>query len=258
MEEIKNYVFFRVDDIAEYTDNLIVLTNIFINNKINASYQVIPNLLNKETIDYLNSNYVSNYIKDIGQHGYRHVMWGKGEFCKQRNYLEQKQDMEAGRKIIEENFKEQWHRIFSAPWNHYNLDTIKVLEELEYNILSAYVNSTALGAIFYKVFRFLNVHQAFGKIISNHGIVKNNLYELSETIDFNQSYENNTFKTVEQLMREFLVAKTRMKCVGFLLHPNHISEIKNFEVINELISRLKSYSDIKIINMNEVLQNVIN
>lgn len=252
------YVFFRIDDIYEYTPNLIALTEIFINNKIQASYQVIPDLLEEKTVAYLNQDRVIKSINDIGQHGYKHIQYSNAEFCDQRKFEQQKKDIELGRKIIEKKFPNQWSKSFTPPWNYYNNDTIDILDNLRYNFFSAYVRQDMISHGLYKILRLTKKNSILKKKISYHEkIAKGQLYEFSVSIDFNRDYKNNMLKTCNEIMKEFFKINKEAICIGFVIHPNHIREIKDMDVIKEVIMKLQMLPDVQIMSIKNIYSRLL-
>ena len=251
---MEKYVFFRVDDVCIYSKNLMKLTDIFVGNKIPASYQVIPKLLESRTVTYLNEDEIKKYISDIGQHGYQHQSWGFGEFNCSRSYEEQRYDITLGLEIIRTNFADTWNGVFSFPWGQFDKNTLKVLSENNFKVYSKQFRTDVLSTAAYPVLRLTKKEHFRKHNISYHKLERYNLRELSICIDFNKEYKFNTFKTYNQIIKEYEKAKKVTNYIGFLLHPNHIDSNKGMEVIEKVIKYLKQSKSIQFATISDIAQ----
>lgn len=250
---MKKYIFFRVDDIGEYDERMVKLTNIFIKSEVKASYQVIPTLIDSETEQFLKEPITAKYICDIGQHGYQHKDWGGGEFCRYRTYKEQKSDIEEGLKIIKSKFSNRWHGVFCFPYGSYDENTIGILKNnLEYKIYSKYVGFSKKKFFFNKAGRLIGRNKLLGKYIDYHGMNNGNLLELSVCIDFNKDYDTGECKDLGELLDEYNIASKYIDYIGFVIHPNHINNEEDLNVIDNLIKNLKKLTSVKFCTMGKI------
>lgn len=250
---MEKYVFFRVDDVGVFSNNLVTLTDIFVNHSIPASYQVIPKQLENETVDYLNKDEIKKYISDIGQHGYQHRNWKKGEFNSSRSYEEQWNDITQGLEIIRTNFSDTWKGVFSFPWGQFDKNTLKVLQNNDYKACSKQFGTDLISTLAYKVLRLTKKEHFKGHNISYHTYKRFNLRELSICIDFNKDYQDNKFKTCDQIISEYEKARTVTNYIGFLLHPNHIDANGGMETIEQVIKYLKQNKDDKFATISDIV-----
>lgn len=247
------YVFFRVDDIGEYDERMIKLTNIFIKNEVMASYQVIPTLIDSKTEQFLKEPIIAKYICDIGQHGYQHKDWGEGEFCKYRTYEEQKADIEEGLKVIKRKFNDRWHGVFCFPFGGYDENTIDILRNnLEYKVYSKYLWFSKRREILNKVGRLIGRSKFLGRYIDYHEMNNGNLLELSVCIDFNKDYDNGGYKNLAELLDEYNTCSRYVHYIGFVIHPNHINSEEDFNVIENLIKNLKKLTPVRFCTMGKI------
>lgn len=249
---MKKYVFFRVDDVDIYSENLIKLTDIFVKNEIPVSYQVIPKLVESKTVEYLNKDEIKKYVSDIGQHGYQHKNWGGGEFSSNRSYEQQREDITLGLEIIKKNFAETWNGVFTFPWGQFDDNTLKVIRNNEFRVYSKFFSTKLVSAIAYNVLRLTKKEHFRNRVISYHKIKRYNARELSICVDFNKEYKLNTFKAYDQIVNEYEKAKKVTDCIGFLLHPNHIDSNKGMETIEKVIEYLKQSKEISFATIADI------
>lgn len=249
---MEKYVFFRVDDVSIYSENLLKLTDIFVKNKVKASYQVIPKLLESKTAVYLNQDEIKKYVSDIGQHGYEHKSWGWGEFNCNRSYEDQRDDITLGLEIIKTNFANAWNGIFSFPWGQFDKNTLKILGENNYKVYSKQFRTDLFSRAAYNVLR-LTKNEHFGKHnISYNELKRYNVRELSICIDFNKEYKFNTFKTYNEIINEYEKARKVTNYIGFLLHPNHMDSNNGVTIIEGVIKYLKKKKDIRFATISDI------
>jgi peptidoglycan/xylan/chitin deacetylase (PgdA/CDA1 family) len=103
-----------------------------------TSQELLP--LTLEKADIL-KNGIKAGVLEVALHGYSHQSICEGRYCDHTefsglDYDDQVKKIEKGKKYLEEMFQLQV-ATFIPPWNRYDLNTVKVLEKLEFRTLSA-------------------------------------------------------------------------------------------------------------------------
>ena len=134
-------VFFRNDDVGTPGKRFSLLNRIFIERGIPIHHAVVPkNLTGNSAQELIEIQTRAPEIIEYGQHGYSHENHGnraiKTEFAG-RSLEEQRNDIENGKKIMESSFGPESSTVFSPPWNRCDMNTLRVLEELGFKILSS-------------------------------------------------------------------------------------------------------------------------
>lgn len=140
---MKKYVFIRDDDVYKYNKKFLNLFNLFKKHKIPVIYGVIPKLVEKKLVNFLNKEKNLNpQLLDITQHGWSHKNYSKDlknkyEFGSSRTYFQQKQDIQKGYLKMKRLFGKNFTPAFIPPYHGYNLTTLKIVNELKIPIFSA-------------------------------------------------------------------------------------------------------------------------
>ncbi|MEA3514940.1 MAG: glycosyltransferase, partial [Nanoarchaeota archaeon] len=209
-------VFFRDDDVHEVTDKFIDLNNLFSDKNIPIHYSVIPCTMSKNLIEYLNNIKKKQHNIEIGQHGWSHKKHGDSvsyEFGDKRSYSEQYEDISKGRNKIESNFEINPNLVFTPPHNRLNSDTIKVLEKLDFRIISSSCYS-----------------DEYNKIRPPQKI-----RDIPICLDlFIKIDDKWILKDKRELIKEFFIKKQN-GIVGIMIHHKFFSDKKEFELLNEFI-----------------------
>lgn len=135
-------LFIRDDDVDSEEANLERLVSMGIKLRVPISFGIIPASLTKNVGTLLNSVKRSHpELIEIHQHGWAHINHegdrGKAEFGPARSYDQQREDLQKGRATLEESFGDAFFPAFSPPWNVYTADTIRAMQELSFQVLSA-------------------------------------------------------------------------------------------------------------------------
>lgn len=139
----KKLIFIRDDDVYKHSERFVNLFNFFKKYKIPVIYAVVPNLIEKKIIHFLNKEKKNNpKLFDIIQHGWNHKNYSKNlnnkyEFGKSRSYLQQKKDLLNGYRKMTKLFGRNFSPAFAPPYHGYNQITLKIINELKIPIFSA-------------------------------------------------------------------------------------------------------------------------
>jgi peptidoglycan/xylan/chitin deacetylase (PgdA/CDA1 family) len=140
---MKKYIFVRDDDVYKYNKKFINVFNFLKRYRIPVIYGVIPKLIEKALVEFLNKEKNENpKLLDIVQHGWAHKNYSKNsknkyEFGASRTYLQQKHDIQKGYLKMKKLFNKNFTPAFVPPYHGYNLITLKIISELKIPIFSA-------------------------------------------------------------------------------------------------------------------------
>jgi len=119
----KKFLFIRNDDVYAYDDNFVNLFTFFTENSIPVVYGVVPKLIEKKLIHFLNKKKRENPdLFDIVQHGFCHANHSKNptskyEFGTSRSYKQQKDDILRGYTLMKKIFKSNFTPAFIPPYH---------------------------------------------------------------------------------------------------------------------------------------------
>jgi peptidoglycan/xylan/chitin deacetylase (PgdA/CDA1 family) len=138
-------VFIRNDDVHSEENKLTQLIDIGLKRRVPISFGIIPARLATNVENILTSVKRSHpELIEIHQHGWNHVNHETGrsqaEFGPARSFLQQREDLQRGRAILEQSFGAGLFPAFSPPWNRYTPDTIHAMSELGFQVLSGGCN----------------------------------------------------------------------------------------------------------------------
>lgn len=138
--EVPKRIYHRFDDIYKYSDNLEKFLKRI--DKLDVPYilGIVPGRIEEKTIKLINS--LKNSI--IFQHGYLHINkvdngW-LDEFPEMESTNNIKEKLTIGKKLIEDNFFIKVEG-YIPPWNNTSHKTIRILEDLGFNIYSSQLNN---------------------------------------------------------------------------------------------------------------------
>ncbi len=259
----KKIVFFRNDDVGLFSkepiaSELINLTNLFIEYNVSICHGVVPDAVNTETAEWLRGKKSSHpHLVSIGQHGFRHIKRGKGEFNSKRSYQQQYNDIAAGMQLMKEKFGSDFSMWFSAPWIIYNRYTKKICEELGFRVFSGGVSPKLRARTFNAIGRFFNINTLGVKVVSHHR--KNSfiqrgfdINEISVAIDVAEDYKQKKVKSLDSILRRFYQCKKQFNVIGFMLHQWIFDTEEKLEVIKKLLSELKTDSNVSIASFDSI------
>lgn len=135
------HVFFRDDDADDDIPNFHRLLDIFHERHAPINLEVIPGTLTSRGADSLLRRWnQAGGLIELNQHGWIHANHEtegrKHEFGPSRNYEQQFLDIQRGRDVLNDVFGSAWRPVFTPPWNRCTRDTLRVLDELGFAVLS--------------------------------------------------------------------------------------------------------------------------
>lgn len=261
-------VFFRDDDVGALGDPLRGLVELLLDEGVPCNYQVVPAQLDEPAVAYLRQ--LQRQHPDrifLNQHGLRHEQELGGEhrwseFDGGRPYEEQLRDISEGRRLLEERLGDSFDgRIFTPPCHKYDEQTLRVLAELGFEILSAGVKVDSLSRLYYRLGSALGRVSFAGKRVSYHlGSVPvltpgPRLAEVSVCIDVDEDVDargDKVEKTLEGLWREFEHCRARLPVVGVMLHHGRYGKPEKLETLRAFVRRLKELSGVRFQSIQDV------
>jgi len=273
----KTLVFFRNDDVgvdsdpyrfppetfanipgqqigAAIPDSLNRLVDIFLANDAPLDLSVIPYFLTPSLAEQL-LFWASQGKINLLQHGWKHVDYGCKEFSTYRTFEEQRDDIQNGRKILQDLLGEAFTPIFVPPSNKYDQNTLQILNQLDFCAISA---GAARNWCEYAINRFCQI--AGVKMLGTYPITRHcgnadPLAEFSISLDFAATYkERGRIKTDDQLAKDFAKCRHFYPVVGVMLHHWMFCSVRDFRTLENLIGQLKVDASIQMISLGELSQ----
>jgi hypothetical protein len=244
-------VFFRDDDVDELTEELIDFVNFFFEAKVPVNYQVVPGKLQDEACAFMREKRQKHAdLIRLNQHGYMHEHVVNGvhtwfEYSGDRPYEDQHESIQCGRHILREKLGSCFDdRVFTPPGHKYDENTLKALEALGFEILSASSYTSLQARLYYEFGKLLGRTTLLGKRISYNGqwLPNHRLREISVALDVDMSKDlrgNPIVKTSSDLIREFEQASRNTRVVGIVTHHGGYDRQK-LETLAEFVAWLRS------------------
>ncbi len=228
------FVFLRDDDVFELDWKLRKFCQLILALKMPVIFGVIPKKITPATVNFLNQ-LKEEYpdLIDIVQHGYQHKNYSqnsnyKYEFGPKRTYLQQKNDILAGKKLMEKYFGKNFTPAFIPPFHGYNLDTLKVINELGYKIFSAGKKTNFPSKFFLDLPAKISL----------------NIYLKNQTRTLN----------LKEMIIKFTNACFNSKVLGIVLHHQDLDDFKSIGKFFRFIQMKSKKSEIKLINFSAILK----
>lgn len=257
----KKIIFFRNDDVRDTLDeSLIKLTEIFVENKIPITHAVEPANLTPKVIDWLLATKEANPgIIEIIQHGYDHKLnyqrmiggkLKKGEYGGLMSYDEQREKIEKGLLLMDKYFGDKWFKGFTFPFGQRNLDSIKVLDDLNYKVVNGGVATSIKSKLFYALGRLLGQELLFGRKISWNlkNRVGGQLFQIDVAISVIKRYYNSEqdceFFSLDEFIGEFNKSMS-LKNIGVLFHHRYHNTQAKIDLVRDYISWIKTLDKIE-------------
>ena len=260
--ERNKIIFFRNDDVGLYSNRsvpqeLINLTNIFVEENVPISHGVVPAAVNKPTVDWLKEMKAQYpHLIGIDQHGYQHIDYGCGEFGGSRAYENQRKDIEEGLELMENYFGNVPH-CFTPPWNKYCVYTKRICDELGFRVFSGAVSPKLHARIFVKTGQFFNLNMMFGKPVSYHGKEYFNqkgfgIMEISVGLSVIEDYKFKKIKPFNAIYLRYKRCKKYFDFIGYNLHHWVFDSPEKLVIIRRLLLELKKEPDVSFKLIEEI------
>ncbi len=144
------FIFFRDDDAGWANDRLYGMLDVFARHALPIDLAVIPDALDQPLADELIARRKQQPdLVGLHQHGFSHANHEpenqrKCEFGAQRDYFQQQTDLEQGKTIMDSMLGRHHDPIFTPPWNRCTQDTVAILENLGFEVLSRDISARAM------------------------------------------------------------------------------------------------------------------
>ncbi|MBU4069530.1 MAG: DUF2334 domain-containing protein [Nanoarchaeota archaeon] len=231
---MKKQIFFRNDDVWKLDKNLKNLVKIFLSNKIPLHLSVIPGKMTIKCKDFL-KQLIKKYpeLIEIGQHGFMHKNYSnkkdkfsKYEFGEKRTYEEQKKDILEGKKILNSITRID---IFTPPWHGFDNQTLKILMETKYSIISTDLKKPVLNNSF-------------------------NLKRILTSIYLNKRNDSGWYFEQPSCMIEKII-DANYENIGIQIHHKAFNNVEEFNQLGDLLKKLKQNNTFKFIKLSEASEN---
>jgi len=262
------YFFLRDDDIRSPLDNnLIKLLELLIQLNIPISLAVEPANIDNQMSEWL-LNQKERYpnLIEIIQHGYNHnlneihYIYGKtykGEFGFKQSYSEQRMKILGGKTIMESNFGNKWFPAFSFPYGGRNLNSIKVLKDLNYKVVNGSYHYSLPGLIFDYLGRIGGKEYFLGRRVSWHlkPRFKSQLMQIDTSISvIKKFYNDNTdcefyeLEDLKVLTKKYL---NRTNVIGIVLHHRYHNN-NSYLILKNYLEWLKSIPNVLFLSQEDI------
>ena len=260
----KTTVFFRDDDVGRSSDRMRRVMDLLLEKAIPCHYQVVPMFLDDESAVELRSLQESErQLIFFNQHGLRHEQELDGHHCHsefdgERSYADQFHDIERGKEILGQKLGASFSpSIFTPPCHKYDAETIRVLGDLGFEMISAGVRTDWPSRLYYGLGRPLGRVGLFGKRVSYHQrfTPDSRVSEVSVAIDVHEDVDasgRRIDKSCDALWREFTHLRGRLSAVGVMLHHEACDTLEKFEALGEFVRRLAADPDVHFATMHEL------
>lgn len=252
-------IFLRDDDVGAPTEALRAFVEIFAARRLPVSYQVIPQALTPECVDFLQAERKkAPELFEFGQHGLSHEMMVNGrrefyEFGPERGYEEQLQIIRAGRDILRESLGEAFSgEVFTPPRHRYDRNTLKALRAAGVTILSASSYSGMRYRLAYGLGRALKLSNLGRPGVPYHGAVRPDcgLFELSISVPVDDGVR--TGASVADVMAMIAKASRTTSTIGLMFHHHAYAATEDQAFLRELAERLAATPNVSFHRLSEL------
>ena len=259
-------VFFRDDDVGQWTPALQDVMTLLLEEAVPCSYQVVPAFLDDAAAEALRARAARHpELIRLNQHGNRHeqVLGGErvySEFAGGRPLAEQRQEIETGRRRLADRLGPAFDpSLFTPPCHKYDDATIAALDALGFRMLSAGVKADPLSQIYYGIGARLGRVAFLGKRVSYHGgpVAASRLVELSVCIDVDEDKDDRGARIEKddaRLWREFERCRQRLPVVGIMLHHACSDRPQKLAWLRAFIRRLKADPAVRIASIPAIAE----
>lgn len=257
---MKSYFFFRNDDVrSSLDDQLVELTELFINAGIPISHAVEPANVSDEVVQWLIEKKQRHpELIEIIQHGYDHSLnvlieankkIYKGEFGGNQSYSFQHTRIKNGMNIMNEKFGDLWFKAFCFPFGGRNEESIKVLSDLGFKVVNGSQDYTLKSSIFYAIGRALQREYLLGRKISwnlKHRY-DGRIFQIDTSISIIKKFiddkMNGAYYTYDELIHLITLYSSRRKANGIVFHHRYHTDDTN-QLIRNLLLAIKNNNSI--------------
>lgn len=222
-------VFFRNDDGGWADERLQELAVEFSEQELPLDIAVIPDALSDKSVEVISTLLDSDSRLAIHQHGFvhkNHQLSGRScEFGSDRNYQQQRRDIEAGQKKLGSVFGTQVRPIFTPPWNRCTSETATALQSLGFQYLSRIVGSEP---------------------------IENTVVELPVAVDWLKKRKGVRLNSEE--LNEYIcdLLTTDAEVIGVMLHHEHMDH-DNRVLLWQFVDALRESSAVSFYSMMDVV-----
>lgn len=260
MKKIK--IYFRNDDpdtfeFGDKRNELRQLTELFVEAGVPLIQAVVPKILTEETRDYfINIKQNKPELIEFVQHGYQHIKYVRGEFDESRSYEEQYEDIQAGKMLMVEKFGDLFFPAFVFPFGIYTKDSMKVLDALNFKVLSCFWKNTTKHRIVYKMCHLFNIGPLFKYHISYHmkRYGKYKFYEFSNCINVIKKLDPVIYFSPQELYEQLLNISKRTDLIGVVLHYNTLNNqtgTENLDKVKTFLEMLKKTEWVEFVTLEK-------
>lgn len=212
-------IFLRDDDVGEDERGLRQLLNLALSRSVPLNLEIIPGILTDSTVTLLERyKHFCPTLLELNQHGYRHhnyeLRGRKSEFGMSRSFDQQLEDVEMGKKVLERIFHGRFHPVFTPPWNRCTEDTLKVVDQLGFRVLSRHRSEARSTG-----YRFR---------------------EIPVTLDLYRWKGAVTMRPREEILRHMVCQMRDGHTIGILLH-HQVMDPEAFSFLEGLLDELTVY-----------------
>ena len=260
-------MFFRDDDVGEWTDPLRVFVDVLIEHAIPCHYQVVPDYLDAACAGELRRLKEAHpSLVHFNQHGLHHEQMLNGvpdfgEFAGGRAYDDQYRDIAEGRSILGDRLGEAFEGdVFTPPCHKYDAQTIRVLGDLGFEILSAGVRGDPMSRAYYAIGRALRRVDFLGKRVSYHcrSTPDARISEVSAALDVHvdKTADGRMIeKSADALWEEFAGLRGQLDVVGIMGHHQSCETPEKQKAFREFVSRLVGDPTVQIVGLLDLAPN---
>ena len=225
--------FFRADDIGAGGRSFEALCDLFRRHRAPVGMAVVPAWLSGTRIEQLfRTAPADEPLWGWHQHGWRHINWQrtgkKAEFGEQRPLEKQWNDIESGRKKMEEIFGERASPVFTPPWNRLSAATVKILLQMNFRGVSL-LGPMPRGVRSPAAFRNLRIQ-----------------------VDLHTRRSRDPETDYPALLAELTAGLRRRETLGIMIHHQRMT-LFSFEFLDELVRLLAERHAIR--SLRETLEN---
>lgn len=227
-------IFLRADDVDQDEESLRHLLDISLSRAVPLNLEVIPGKLTDTAVALLRSHSrVTPALLEVNQHGWLHFNHEKEgrkcEFGRGRSFHKQLDDISRGKAVLEHAFPVTFYPVFTPPWNRCTPDTLKALDQLDFEVLSR--DQDAQPPARYR------------------------LREIPITLDLYRWRPGVTLKPSEEIVRELIFQIHGCGTVGILLH-HKVMDTAAFSFLDSLFCELTQYSLVRFHTFESLLKSM--